>query len=45
MIQKLMVAGLALLMTVTGSAQRIYNVMTKFAKVEGNTNYTPAIQK
>jgi hypothetical protein len=45
MIQKLMVAGMALLMTVTGSAQQIYNVMTYGAKGDGKTNDAPAIQK
>jgi polygalacturonase len=45
MIQKLMVAGIALLMTVTGSAQQIYNVMTYGAKGDGKTNDAPAIQK
>jgi len=45
MLQKLMVAGMALLMTVTGSAQRVYNVMTYGAKGDGKTNDAPAIQK
>jgi polygalacturonase len=45
MIQKLMIAGVALFMTIQVSAQKIYNVMTYGAKGDGKTNDAPAIQK
>ena len=45
MIQKLMIAGMVLFITVQSSAQQIYNVMTYGAKGDGKTNDAPAIQK
>jgi polygalacturonase len=45
MIQKLIVAGVALLMTVTGSTQQVYDVMKYGAKGDGKTNDAPAIQQ
>lgn len=45
MMQKLLVAVVVLLMTLSGAAQRVYNVMTYGAKGDGKTNDAPAIQK
>ena len=43
--KKLIVAGVALLMTVTGSAQKVFDVMKYGAIGDGKTNDAPAIQK
>jgi polygalacturonase len=45
MIQKLMITGVALFMTIQASAQKIYNVMSYGAKGDGKTNDAAAIQK
>jgi len=45
MIKNILTASVVLLISLTGAAQRIYNVMTYGAKGDGKTNDAPAIQK